>query len=646
MIEKMKFLSITGPKDDIDRVVDTYLSRYEIHLENALSELKTVKDLRPYIETNPYKEELLKAGELMESYHELLPEHTDRRLKLGDAVQLIRSLDKDLKELTDKKSVLVNQRNELQASKDKVVPFAGLNYSVKEILGFRFIKFRFGRISKEYYEKFSTYVYDTIDTVMFKCEEDGDYVWVVYFVPEKLADKIDAIYASMHFERSFLPDEYEGTPVEAGHVLDDRISAFQKQIDEADQAIVESISNRKDDLVAAYHVIRTFSTNFDVRKMAAVTKHDLHNFYILCGWMTQKDAADFQKEIERDSDTFCIIEDDHNNIMSKPPTKMKNPGLFKPFEMYVEMYGLPSYNELDPTILIGITYSILFGFMFGDAGQGLCLLTGGFLLYRFKKVRLAGIISCCGVFSTIFGFLFGSVFGFEDIIDAVWLRPQEAMVNLPFIGKLNTVFVVAVAIGMGIILMCMVLNIINSARVHDTEKIYFDTNGAAGFVFYFALSCVIILYMTGNTLPATAILVVMFLIPLLIMFFKEPLTAVVEKKSEKIEGGMGMFITQGIFELFEVLLSYFSNTLSFVRVGAFAVSHAAMMQVVLMLAGAEAGGSTNWAVVIGGNLFVCGMEGLIVGIQVLRLEYYELFSRFYRGSGRAFEPYGKAAGEQ
>ena len=646
MIEKMKFLSITGPKDDIDRVVDTYLSRYEIHLENALSELKTVKDLRPYIETNPYKEELLKAGELMESYHELLPEHTDRRLKLGDAVQLIRSLDKDLKELTDKKSVLVNQRNELQASKDKVVPFAGLNYSVKEILGFRFIKFRFGRISKEYYEKFSTYVYDTIDTVMFKCEEDGDYVWVVYFVPEKLADKIDAIYASMHFERSFLPDEYEGTPVEAGHVLDDRISAFQKQIDEADQAIVESISNRKDDLVAAYHVLRTFSTNFDVRKMAAVTKHDLHNFYILCGWMTQKDAADFQKEIERDSDTFCIIEDDHNNIMSKPPTKMKNPGLFKPFEMYVEMYGLPSYNELDPTILIGVTYSILFGFMFGDAGQGLCLLTGGFLLYRFKKVRLAGIISCCGVFSTIFGFLFGSVFGFEDIIDAVWLRPQEAMVNLPFIGKLNTVFVVAVAIGMGIILMCMVLNIINSARVHDTEKIYFDTNGVAGFIFYFALSCVIILYMTGNTLPATAILVVMFLIPLLIMFFKEPLTAVVEKKSEKIEGGMGMFITQGIFELFEVLLSYFSNTLSFVRVGAFAVSHAAMMQVVLMLAGAEAGGSTNWAVVIGGNLFVCGMEGLIVGIQVLRLEYYELFSRFYRGSGRAFEPYGKAAGEQ
>ena len=645
MIEKMKFLSITGPKADIDRVVDTYLSRYEIHLENALSELKTVKDLRPYIETNPYKEELLKAQAMMESYHELLPGGSERRVSLETALETVRSLDRKLSELTEQKNELLSQRAALQESMDKVVPFSGLNYDVRRILGFQYIKFRFGRISREYYEKFSAYVYDTIDTILFKCKEDAQYIWIVYFVPEKLEDKIDAIYASMHFERMFLPDEYDGTPTQAGHNLEDQIRELEAKILQVDQDIVAAINSRKDDLIASYQRISTFSTNFDVRKLAACTKHDDHTFYILCGWMTEQDARSFQKEIENDDNTFCIIEDDHANIMSKPPTKMKNPGLFKPFELYVEMYGLPSYNEIDPTILIGLTYSFLFGFMFGDAGQGLCLLIGGFLLYRFKKVRLAGIISCCGVFSTIFGLLFGSVFGFEDLIPAMWLRPSEAMTNLPFIGKLNTVFVVAVGLGMLIILMCMVLNIVNSLRSHDTEKVYFDTNGVAGLVFYFALACTIVLYMSGKALPATVILVVMFVVPLFVMFFKEPLTAIVEKKAEKIEGGVGMFITQGLFELFEVLLSYFSNTLSFVRVGAFAVSHAAMMQVVLMLAGAEAG-SPNWAVVIGGNLFVCGMEGLIVGIQVLRLEYYELFSRFYRGSGRAFKPYGKAAEQQ
>lgn len=644
MIEKMKFLSITGPREDIDRVVDTYLSRYEIHLENALSELKTVKNLRPYIEANPYKEQLASARNLMERFSGTLPKIPANRGEslpgIKEAASFVEQLNEELKELTQKREELAVQIQALKQSKDRVAPFTELNYSLREILGFKFIKFRFGRVTREYYDKINNYVYDTIDTVMFKCLEDPEYVWIVYFVPDKLSEKIDAIYASMHFERVFLPDEYEGTPLEAEHVLADRIQALEAQEREAQETVKTILEEKKEELTGAWIRLERFGVNFDVRKLAACTMHASNNFYILCGWMTERDARAFRKEIEEDADTFCILEDNRGNITSTPPTKMKNPGLFKPFEMYVEMYGLPSYNEIDPTVLIGITYSVLFGFMFGDAGQGLCLLIGGFLLYRLKKVRLAGIISCCGFFSVIFGLLFGSIFGFEDIIDALWLRPQEAMTDLPFIGRLNTVFVVAIAIGMGIILLCMILNIINSVRAHDTEKIWFDTNGAAGLVFYAALASVIVLYMSGNPLPATAVLVVMFLIPLAVMFFKEPLTAMVEKKAEKLHGGVGMFITQGIFELFEVLLSYFSNTLSFVRVGAFAVSHAAMMQVVLMLAGAEAG-DPNWGVIIGGNLFVCGMEGLIVGIQVLRLEYYELFSRFYRGSGRAFEPYGK-----
>ena len=463
-------------------------------------------------------------------------------------------------------------------------------------------------------------------------------------MPLRQEDKIDAIYSSMHFERMFLPDEYEGTPDEAGHSLDEQIQSLSDQIEKLDQTVRQTVQSRGAALVGAAQRLKRYCINFDVRKMAACTKRDDHTFYILCGWMPKDEADRFRKEIENDAQTFCVVEDNNNNIMSSPPTKMKNPGLFKPFEMYVEMYGLPSYQEIDPTILVGLTYSVLFGFMFGDAGQGLCLLLGGFLLYKLKKMRLAGIISCCGFFSTIFGFLFGSIFGFENMIEPLWLRPAEAMTSLPFIGKLNTVFVVAIGIGMAVILLCMILNIINSLREKDMEKTWFDTNGAAGLVFYGALAGTIILYMSGNPLPATAILVVLFLIPLALMFFKEPLTAMLEKKREKMTSGVGMFITQGIFELFEVLLSYFSNTLSFIRVGAFAVSHAAMMEVVLMLAGAEAG-SPNWAVIVGGNLFVCGMEGLIVGIQVLRLEYYELFSRFYRGSGREFKPYGQTAKE-
>ena len=640
MIEKMKFLSITGPKEDIDRVIDTYLSKYEIHLENALSELKTVKDLRPYIETNPYKDTYQRAQELSK----LLPDNnTDlsvANISIEEASKIVEEIGSQVEELTASQAAIQEKLNALDQSLEKIFPFTGLNYDLSSILHFKYIKFRFGRILHEYYNKFESYVYDTIDTVLYKCREDEEYVWLVYFVPETLSNQIDAIYLSMHFERFFVPDEYKGTPSDAIHSLQDKIKVLETEKNTIKKKLSQILETRRGELLSGLQRLETFSTNFNVRKLAACTKQNINTFYILCGWMSCRDAKAFQKEISDDEKTFCIVEDDHSNIMSDPPTKLLNPRLFQPFELFIKMYGLPAYNEIDPTILIGITYSFLFGFMFGDVGQGLCLLFGGFLLFHLKKASMAAIISCCGFFSTIFGFLFGSVFGFEDVIHAVWLRPMEHMTNLPFIGKLNTVFIAAICIGMGIILLSMILNIINSVRSHDPERTFFDTNGAAGLIFYASLVLTIVLYMTGNPIPASAILFLMFGLPLVVIFFKEPLTALLEKKAAVLPEGKGMFVIQGFFELFEVLLSYFSNTLSFVRVGAFAISHAAMMGVVLMLSGAEAG-NPNWIGVIFGNLFVCGMEGLIVGIQVLRLEYYELFSRFYRGTGRAFKPYGK-----
>ena len=282
--------------------------------------------------------------------------------------------------------------------------------------------------------------------------------------------------------------------------------------------------------------------------------------------MTEKEANAFQKDISGDSRIFCLIEEDEQKDAHKtPPTKLKNPKLFKPFEMYTKMYGLPAYGEMDPHGSLPSPIPSFSASMFGDVGQGLVLLIGGFLLYKFKHIDLAGIISCAGIFSTFFGFMFGSFFGFEDLIEPKWLRPMDAMIDVPFIGKLNTVFIIAIGFGMGIILICMIFNIINSFHAKDVEKTWFDTNAVAGLVFYGSAVAVIALFMTGHKLPGGIVLCIMFLVPLLVMFLKEPLTNLVEKKPQLVEGGVGMFIVQGFFEMFEVLLSYFSNTLSFVR---------------------------------------------------------------------------------
>ena len=653
MIEKMKFLSITGPKADIDRVVNTYLSKYEIHLENALSELTTVQNLTPFLEINPYKEALNTANLFCEELNSFAADTVKaetaqaaaQTMDVETALDTIRRIQTDYQDLDKKRADLENQLNTLDESLRVIRPFRNLNFDISSILKFRFIHFRFGRIGKEYYQKFEKYIYDNLDTIFIKCDEDDQYIWGMYFVPEPESQKVKAVYSSMHFEKIYMPDSYEGTAKEAFEQLAQKRSLILSDFNTVSQKRNDFLISHCQEILAARAAIARLSGNFDIRKLAACTKGKGENdiFYILCGWMTEKDAHSFQTDIKDDSKIFCIIdgEDDEHiqpETHQQPPTKLKNPKLFKPFEMYINMYGLPAYNEMDPTWFVAITYSFIFGAMFGDAGQGLLLFIGGFLLYKFKHIALAGIISCAGVFSTIFGILFGSFFGFENLFPALWLRPMNNMMTVPFIGKLNTVFIVAIGFGMGLILLCMIFNIINAWKAHDTEHIWFDTNSVAGLVFYGSATVSIALILTGHTLPGGILLFIMFGIPLILIFFKEPLTALVEKKSEIMPKEKGMFIVQGLFEMFEVLLSYFSNTLSFVRIGAFAVSHAAMMEVVLMLAGFESG-HLNWVVVILGNLFVSGMEGLIVGIQVLRLEYYEMFSRFYKGTGRKFEPF-------
>lgn len=640
MIVKMQFVNISGPRSDIDRVMDLYLSRYEIQLESALSELKTVDNLRPFVEMNPYKDALVKAVQFVGFLEN--PEETepDTSLGLNDIFELIRTMNEEYLKLQAKQEEWKKKKEEI-ASKQKIIePFRPMGGDLSQVLHYKYISYRFGKMPQEQYQKLEKYLLGELDAVFVRGVQDEQFVYGAYFAAPDHLQKTDAVFRSLHFERVEIPAQYEGSPEEASQKLLKEMYDIQKKIEEIDKEAAEMFKKKAPQLMWAKQRLEKLAHNFDVRKMAARVEDKKEDYYILCGWMAEDDVKKFMAEAEQDDKVFVVVEDDHDSYFGEPPTKLENPKLFKPFEMFVGMYGLPAHNEMDPTLFVGLTYSFIFGVMFGDVGQGLLLVIVGALVYHFKKSPLAGIIATAGVFSTIFGLMFGSVFGFEDVIQPLWLRPIDHMTTLPFVGKLNTVFIVSIAFGMGLIVIAMVLHIINAFREHDTQSTWFDPNGVAGLVFYGSVAAVVILFMSGRPTPAGIVLAVMFGVPLLLILFKEPLTNRLKKKKEKIKEGKVMFFVEGFFELFEMLLSYFSNTLSFVRIGAFAVSHAAMMEVVLMLAGVESG-NTNWVVVVLGNLFVCLMEGLVVGIQVLRLEYYEMFSRFYKGSGRKFEPYNK-----
>jgi V/A-type H+-transporting ATPase subunit I len=638
MIVKMKFVNISGPRHDIDRVTDLYLSRYEIQLESALSELKTVDNLTPFLELNPYRDALAKAIQFVGYLENPERFQPDTTLGLDDLFRIIQDTNQYYVEVQTKRDELKKEINTLQQKQQLLLPFRTLDCTLRDVLKFKYIEYQFGKLPIDAYRKFETYLQDDLSAIFVESMRDDSFVYGVYYVSPGDSQKAESILRSLHFEKIKLPSDLQETPSQEYHKLSRKIHNLNKKIQDLDKELTTYLTERAPKLVTCRKRLDELAHNFDIRKMAAHMKDKKEDYYILCGWMSEDDIDDFLEAIKDDDKIFVIVEDSPESHFGEPPVKLKNPKIFQPFEMFIEMYGLPSHDEFDPTVLVGFTYSLIFGVMFGDVGQGLLLLIVSALIYRIKKNRLAGIISCAAVFSTFFGFMFGSVFGFEDIIDAVWLRPINHMTVLPFIGKLNTVFVISVAFGMLTILVAMILQTINSIRTHDVENIWFSPNGIAGLVFYASITVTVVLFMTGNPVPGNIVMLVMFGIPLLLILFREPLTRLIEKESKLMEEGAGMFLVQGFFELFETLLSYFSNTLSFVRIGAFAVSHAAIMEVVLLLANVESG-NPNWAVVVLGNLFVCGFEGLIVGIQVLRLEYYELFSRFYKGNGRAFHPY-------
>ncbi len=639
MIVKMKFLSISGPRTDIDRMCQVYLSRHEMQLENAIAELKTTENLIPFAEVNPYREPLNKAEEFIGLLEDGKVE-PDLTMDQDAMIGMIRDLNHQYLELTERRERLKKHAEELREKLNVLEPFRPLEVNLHDVMGYRYMRVRFGRINVDYYRRLEKYLYEDLKAVFLEGVRNENYVYGCYFVANADAGKTDAIFHSLHFEKIPLSKEYIGTPAQACESLQQDIEHDGEQIESVDRAIAELIQSHAAQLLGAQRRLEELANNFDVRKMAARMEDDENkeDYYIICGWMGEDDVEAFLKETEKDDKVLVVVEEDREKYFGEPPTKLENPRFFKPFEMFIQMYGMPAHNEMDPTIFVALTYTFIFGAMFGDLGQGFCLFAIGGILYLTKKINLAGIISVAGLFSMLFGVLYGSVFGFEDVIPALWLHPVSAMTNLPFIGQLNTVFVVAIAFGMGLNLLVMIFQIVNAFRAHDTENAWFSNNGVAGLLFYGFLVLTIVLYMTGHKVPGNIMLAVFLGIPILIFLFKEPLANLAKRNHKKIEGGKVMFLVQGFFELFETLLSYFSNTLSYVRIGAFAVSHAAIMEVVLMLAGAQEG-TPNWIVLVIGNIVVCGLEGLVVGIQVLRLEYYEMFSRFYKGSGREFKPF-------
>ena len=284
---------------------------------------------------------------------------------------------------------------------------------------------------------------------------------------------------------------------------------------------------------------------------------------------------------------------------------------------------MPKTSELDPTWFVAITTFLMFGFMFGDVGHGLIFLILGIILIWRKQKIYGAILSAGGVSSVIFGFLYGSVFGKENLIKPILISPMN---------NINTMLVYGIAVGTIFIIIAIGLNIANSIKNKNVKNILLGENGIAGLSLYlFVLINVVYYFFNRKMLVSINIIIVVSGLLILMILFNDKISGIIEgkKKSNQIP------FVEKIFEIIEMLLAFLSNTISFLRLAAFAINHAGLCMAIYLLADMTTGAG-NILIAIIGNIVVLVLEGLIVGIQTLRLEYYELFSRFYDGSGREY----------
>ena len=344
------------------------------------------------------------------------------------------------------------------------------------------------------------------------------------------------------------------------------------------------------------------------------------------------------------------------------PVLLKRRRFVSSFERMVLSFGTPPYGSIDPTPFVCGSFILLFSIMFGDLGQGLLILAGALAIYRGLVPSLARwkvfapIGMACGIGSMIMGFLTGSFFTFENALvpitrtlsQAILGRPVDRFLALMPEGSTSKVLIFfgfTLALGVIVNSTGLVFNIVDSWRAGRRGEALFSKTGLAGALFFFWAISMGIRAIFGSR-PAWFDALGLGL-PLLALILEERLSALADGKAkdgeERGEGALAAGV-KAFVAVLEPVSFFLSNSLSFLRVGAFALSHVVLSYIVFTMGDmlrhrSPAGLALQALVVLFGNAIIVFLEGLIVAIQVVRLQYYEFLSKFLTETGEPFAPF-------
>ncbi len=555
---------------------------------------------------------------------------------------VVEGMEDEVKQATDQRIAEKKRLEQLESTLHQLQPVADIDLDISSMRNSRYLFSMLGQIPAANVERLQTSL-ARVPNVFLTLRSDISKPVVWLAGTQANADVLERAARSAYLSPLTLPEEYQGTPAKIIAALQITIESTNRKIADLELTLAQIGKTRIEQLRALLWDVHASR----VMAEAIVRFGQLRYTYVVTGWVQSDDMESLTQRLKTASKEILIetLPTTRSGFNSNVPVAMQNSKFLKPFQMLVNTYSRPRYGELDPTWFIVFMFPFLFGAMFGDIGQGLVLALLGYLMAS-KKVKalsglsgLGGVVALCGASATLFGFLYGSIFGFEEDVHIFGMKLEPLWISP--IHHIMDVLMVAVGAGVVLLILAYLIGIFNYTVSKERGHLLFGHNGIAGFVLYLSL-----LGFGGASFGVLPVSPTVFLALAIFagigVLFSEVFIHLVEGHRPLIDGGIGTYLIQAGVELFEVIISMLSNTLSYVRVGAFAVAHGGLSQAIFILArlagGGEDGGFGYWITIILGNLFIIGFEGLIVGIQTMRLSYYEFFSKFFTGGGMRFEP--------
>ncbi len=623
-ITKLNLVNISFDRQSHNELLVNLLGYNEIHLEPASKFTANVKTISAWTDENIYEELLTRIEDTAKKYNLDLVEQNqvNNRLNMITAKNYIENIISEIEEYGE---VIKNLEAIVKENGEAIIHIRNvveMDVNFHELFTTKYLQIRFGKLPTKNVAKLR--YYDGLPFFVREFHEEDDFTWCMYVTTPNDAPEIDNIFSSLLFERVHIPAFSHGDAKRAVRDIQEETNLSQRNIFKYQNKINETYQKNFEEINRVYSIVKHLNSIFVMQRYVYVVGDHL----TITGFIPEKEAPAFKERFEKFDNVHVSLRPADSDVRLNAPTKLTETWFGKPFRIFVEMYGVPSYRDIDPTMYLALTYSLLFGIMFADVGQGVLIGILATLLYRKTGNQLAGIGVRVSIASIIFGFVFGSVFGSEEILTPIFL-PMAAENTMVLLG-------LSVGLGIALIVISMGLSILTNFRRKKYLEMIISQNCISGLVFYISILIFALTTVLGIDFVLKPILLILAGVTFFLMFFKE----IIERRFEghkMFPDGIAMGLTEAFFELFEIMLTFLANTMSFLRVGGFVLSHAGMMLVVYTIAEMVGEGSIGYYIVlVFGNLFVMGLEGLIVGIQVLRLEFYEMFSRYYDGDGLPF----------